>query len=79
MVQGTRITMPQWIEGRLPGGGGSFVVRIEVEAVVPDADPSEPCFEPETAKMLDEAQRLADAGDLDALAELGDIYIRRTA
>jgi len=66
MVKGTHIRLPQWIEGR-SSSGESFVVRIEADAVIPDADPSEPCFEPETARRLDEAQRLADAGDVDAL------------
>lgn len=78
MVKGTRITLPQWIEGRSPSGE-SFVVRIEAEAVVPDADQSEPCFEPDAARLLDEAQRLAEEGDLSALAKYGDVYIRRSA
>jgi hypothetical protein len=77
MVKGTRIKLPQWIEGR--SALGPFAVRIEVEAVIPDADPSEPCFGPEAARLLDEASRLASAGDVDALGKLGDVYIRRTA
>jgi len=78
MVKGTRIKLPQWIEGR-SSSGESFVVRIEADAVIPDADPSEPCFEPETARLLDEAQRLADAGDLNTLTKLGEVFIRRSA
>jgi len=77
MVQGSRIKLPQWIEGQT--ASGSFVVRVEVEAVIPDADQSEPCFEPDAVRLLDEAQRLADAGDLESLAKIGEVYFRRTA
>ena len=77
MVKGTKIKLPQWIEGR--SSAGLFVVRIDADAVIPDADTSEPCFEPPTVKLLDEAQRLADEGDVDALARLGAVYFRRTA
>jgi hypothetical protein len=77
MLKGQRIKLPQWIEGR--STFGSFVVRIEADAIIPDADPSEPCFEPETARLLDEAQRLADAGDVEALAKLGEVFVRRSA
>lgn len=76
-MKGKRVKIPQWIEGR--STMGSFVVRIEAEAIIPDDDPSEPCFEPSTVKLLDEAQRLADNGDIDALAMLGGVYTRRTA
>jgi hypothetical protein len=31
-----------------------FVVAVEVEAVIPDADPSEPCYEPEVVELLRE-------------------------
>jgi hypothetical protein len=54
-------------------------VRVEVEAVYPDEDPSEVCLEPDTLKFLDEVQRLANAGSVDALAKLGDVYIRKSA
>jgi hypothetical protein len=77
MVQGTRTRLPQWIEGRTTAG--PFVVRIEVDAIIPDADPTEPCFDAQTTRQLDEALRLADEGDLDALAMLGEVYVRRTA
>lgn len=76
-LQGKRIKVTEWFEGR--AGFGPFAVRIEAEAVIPDFDPSEPCFEPPTLRMLDEVQRLADAGDVDALAKLGEVYVRRSA
>ena len=73
MIKGKRVKVPQWIHGT------QCVVRVDVEAVIPDADPSEPCFEPPVVKWMDELQRLADAGDVDALAKLGDVYVRRSA
>ena len=72
-IRGKRVRVPKWIHGRL------CVVRVEAEAVIPDADPSEPCIEPPTLKWLDELQALADAGDVSALAKVGDVYVRRSA
>jgi hypothetical protein len=77
MAKTQHIKVPQWIEGR--SLAGPFVVRVMVDAIVPEEDPSEPCFEPAALRLIDEAQRLADRGDVDALARLGDVYIRRSA
>jgi hypothetical protein len=73
MIKGKRVKVPQWIHGT------QCVVRVDVEAVIPDADPSEPCFEPPAVQWMDELQRLADAGDVEALAKVGDVYVRRSA
>jgi hypothetical protein len=54
-------------------------VRVEADAVIPEGNSSEPCLEPSTLRWLDELQKLADEGDVDALAEVGDVYVRRTA
>ena len=72
-MRGKRIRVPKLIHGRV------CVVRVEAEAVIPDADPSEPCLEPSTLRWLDELQALADAGDIDALSKVGAVYVRRTA
>lgn len=72
-IPGKRTRIIKWIHGRL------CVARVEVEAVIPDADPSEPCLEPATVKRLDELQRLADAGDVDALEKHGEVFVRRSA
>lgn len=72
-LPGKRILVNKWIHGRL------CVVRVRVEEVIPEFEPSEPCLEPDTLKFLDEVQRLADAGDVDALAKLGEVYVRRSA
>jgi hypothetical protein len=77
MVKGKRIRVPQWIEGRT--STGPFVVRVEAEAVIPDADTTEPCFEPATVRWLEELQRMADAGNVDELSRHGTVYVRRSA
>ena len=73
MLKGKRLKVPQWIHS------DRVAVRVMVEAVIPDADPSEPCFEPPAVKWMDELQRLANAGDVDALATVGEVYVRRSA
>jgi hypothetical protein len=73
MTPGKRIKVPKWIHGRL------CVVRVEVDAIVPDADPSEPCLEPATVKWLDELQAKADSGDVEALERIGQVYVRKSA
>lgn len=73
MIKGKHVKVLQWIHG------SQCVVRVEVEAVIPDSDPSEPCFEPAAVRWMDELQRLADAGDATALAKFGEVYVRRSA
>ena len=51
-----------------------FVVAVEVEAVIPDADPSEPCYEPETVELLREVESRARAGDVGWLRQRGKVY-----
>jgi hypothetical protein len=72
-VKGKRTTVEQWIHAE------PCVVRVEVEAIIPDADPSEPCLEPKTIKFLDELQRKADQGLITELAQVGDVYVRQSA
>jgi len=72
-VRGKRVRIPQWIFGDL------CVLRLEVDAVVPDADPSEPCLEPQTLQYLDKLQELAIAGNVAELEKHGTVYVRRSA
>lgn len=51
-----------------------FVVTLEVEAVIPDADPSEPCYEAETVAFMKEVQLRAETGDRDWLVRHGRVY-----
>ncbi len=72
-VPGKRTKVSKWIHGR------GCAVRVQADAVIPDADPSEPCLEPHTLRWLDELQRLADEGNVDALAKMGEVYVRKSA
>jgi hypothetical protein len=72
-IPGKRVRVPKWIHGRL------CVVRVDADAVIPDADPSEPCLEPATLRWLDDLQKLADAGDVETLSKARDEFVRRTA
>jgi hypothetical protein len=54
-------------------------VRVEVEAIIPDADPGEPCLEPATIRFLDDLQSKADRGLINDLALVGEVYVRRSA
>jgi hypothetical protein len=51
-----------------------YVVAVEVEAVVPDADPSEPCYEAETVEFLREVEEHAQRGDIAWLRQHGKVY-----
>jgi hypothetical protein len=51
-----------------------FVVAVDVELVIPDDDPSEPCYEAETVNLLREIQSRAEQGDLEWLKQRGKVY-----
>jgi hypothetical protein len=51
-----------------------YVVAVEVEMVIPVDDPSEPCYESETVKLLREIKEHADQGDLAWLTKKGKVY-----
>lgn len=72
-IEGKRIKIPRWIHA------GPCVVKVEVEAVIPHSDPSEPCLESDTVQWLDKLQHLADAGQVDELAKVGQVYVRQSA
>ncbi len=73
MLEGKRIIIEQWIHAP------ACVVRVEVEAIIPDADQSEPCLEPKTLRFLDELQAKANQGLVNELSQFGDVYVRRSA
>jgi hypothetical protein len=52
----------------------SWVIAVEVEAVIPDADPSEPCYESETVELLREIELHARRDDVDWLQQRGKVY-----
>mgnify|MGYP006946499118 CR=1 FL=1 len=51
-----------------------FVVAVEVDMIIPDEDPSEPCFEPKTVQLLKEVKERATKGDVACLREHGKVY-----
>jgi hypothetical protein len=51
-----------------------FVVAVEVEAVIPDADPSEPVFEPHVVELLRQVEFHAKSGDVEWLKQHGKVY-----
>ena len=51
-----------------------FVIAIEVEAVIPDADPSEPVYEPQVIELLREIEAHAKSGDVSWLRQHGKVY-----
>ena len=51
-----------------------YVVAVEVDLVIPDADPSEPCFEPETLRFLRDVTEHAERGDIEWLRRHGRVY-----
>jgi hypothetical protein len=51
-----------------------FVIAVEVEAVIPDADPSEPCFEPAVVELLRQIEAHAKSGDVEWLKKHGKFY-----
>ena len=51
-----------------------YVVAVEVEAVVPLDDPSEPCYEAETVELLRQVAEHAERGDVAWLRQHGKVY-----
>ena len=51
-----------------------LVVAVEVEMVIPEDDPSEPCYEAETVRLLREVEEHARRGDVDWLKQHGKVY-----
>lgn len=52
----------------------SCVVAVEVELVIPEDDPSEPCYEAETVEFLREVKEHAERGDVAWLRSRGKVY-----
>ena len=51
-----------------------YIVAVDVEAVVSDADPAEPCYESETVELLREVERRACDGNVEWLKRHGKVY-----
>jgi len=51
-----------------------FIVAVDVEAVIPDADPTEPSFEPQMVELLRQVELHAKSGDVEWLKQHGKVY-----
>ncbi len=51
-----------------------FVVAVDVEAIIPVADPSEPCFDPQVVELLRQVESHAKRGDVEWLQQHGKVY-----
>jgi hypothetical protein len=72
-LTGERIKLVRWIQG------ANFVVRVEVDAIVPEFDPSEPCLEPAAIRFLDDVKDKVKKGLIGELAKVGEVYVRQSA
>lgn len=68
--EGQRVRQTRWIHA------GPCVVKVEVDAVIPSDDPSEPCFEPRTVDFLRDVYAHAEAGDVQWLKSVGEVYAK---
>jgi hypothetical protein len=73
LIDGTKTRVTKWIHGDL------CVVRVDVDAILPGFDPTEPYLEPAVVKFLDQLQEMANNGRIDELAQHGRVYIGKTA
>ena len=62
-IQGRRVRRTRMVRTE------RFVVAVDVEAVIPDADPTEACYEPEVVELLREIESHATRGDVEWLKE----------
>ncbi len=72
-IQGTHIKQTRFVQT------DQFIVAVEVDAVIPDEDPSEPCFEPPAVALLKEVEQHAKLGDKEWLMRHGRVYQRVNA
>ena len=50
-----------------------YIVAVDVELVIPEDDPTEPCYESETVQLLREIEERALQGDVTWLAQHGKV------
>lgn len=53
---------------------GRYIVEVEVEVVIPSADPRQPCYESETIELLRQVEARAEKGDMKWLRRVGKVY-----
>jgi len=51
-----------------------LIVAVEIEMVIPESDPSEPCLESETVELLRQVHDHAVQGDIAWLTTKGKVF-----
>ncbi|HJT33309.1 MAG TPA: hypothetical protein VJ783_14795 [Pirellulales bacterium] len=69
LIQGQRLRRTRLIQTE------KYVVAVEVEMVIPADDPSEPCYESETIRLLQDVYEHALRGDVEWLSQKGKVYM----
>jgi hypothetical protein len=67
-IQGKRVRRTRWVRT------DRFVIAVDVDAIYPDADPTEVCYEPKTVELLRQVEQHAQAGDVAWLKQHGKVY-----
>ena len=67
-IAGKRIKRLRWVHTE------HYVIAVEVEAVIPVDDPSEPCYESESVQLLREIEERANLGQVEWLRQHGKVY-----
>jgi hypothetical protein len=67
-IPGRRVTRKRMIQT------DRLIVAVDIEMVIPDSDPSEPCLESETVELLREVHEHAVEGDIAWLKTKGKVY-----
>jgi hypothetical protein len=67
-IPGRRVTRKRLIQT------DRLIVAVEVEMVIPESDPSEPCLESETVELLREVHEHAVEGDIAWLKTKGKVF-----
>ncbi len=67
-ISGKRVLRTRLVRTR------DFVVAVEVEAVIPPDDGTEPCYEAETVQLLRDVAEHAEQGDIQWLRQHGRVY-----
>lgn len=73
-IPGRRIQRNRWVHTSDYVVAVPVVPVVPVEAVIPDADPSEACYEPDTVEFLREVEARARRGDVEWLKRHGRVY-----
>ncbi len=67
-IPGRQVKRIRWVHTE------RYVIAVEVQAVIPAEDPSEPCYEPETVQLLRQVEERARQGDVEWLRQHGKVY-----